>query len=314
MATAFVAVTLAMTVLGDTVPDFSATPSPSASPSPPDGLPIYSPPPTDYVAPDPTVSLPPTAPTVSTQYTATRDPKGIWFANWRYPAIKSGTTPLADVINADILSQVQSHIAIFQAGPAATEQAPGKENTLIGNYSVDLSARDLFTVTLRWEEDVILKTPYVLVLNYSLASGKPIGIEDMFTDQLAALTIISTESRVQLKRNLGADYDATVVEPGTSAIAANYGNWALTESGLKITFNVYQVAPASDGMPWVVIPWPMLKDVMNPNCAAGRLAGLTPLPTPPPPAGWTLPPEESPTPIPTDIPFEVPTVDLPTAS
>ena len=96
---AVVAVTTAMTVLGNTQAD--ATPSPSGPPATPTIAPIGSPSelPTDSPTPLMSVPLPSSMPVILTVYHGERDPKRIWFVVWRYPQFRNGSTPLASVVN-----------------------------------------------------------------------------------------------------------------------------------------------------------------------------------------------------------------------
>jgi hypothetical protein len=296
------AVSIAMVTLGSTVADSTPTPLASASATPTPEPSTPPPLPTDTPAPVMTVPVPRSAPTITTVYSGAHDPHGVWTIAWRYPQLKAGTTTLAAAINADILDEVQTRMDAFMSGPAGLEQAPGKVNTLTGSYTVNMNSPDLLSLTLRWTEDTlpVNESVHLQTLNYALISGQRLSLSGLFRDQQAGMNVISTESRTQLQRILGGDYDPKIAEPGTAAVASNFNNWALTTAGLRITFDEYQVGTYADGMPAVVIPWEMIADVMDPNSPAGRLAGLTPIPTPTPPPGWTPTPE--PTPAPTDTP------------
>jgi hypothetical protein len=312
-----VGVSVAMVTLGSTIPEWTPTPVPSYSDTPtpePSATPYLEP--TEITTPLPTVTLPATAPVILTIYENAHDASRTWYIVWRYPRLRPGTTPLASLINQDILSEIQTRMDAFKSGPAAVEQRPGKVNTLTGSFSVNLNSPDLLSLTLRWTDDTnpVLETVSVQTLNYALNSGQRLSLGGLFTDQQAALTAISTEARVQLRKILGNDYDATIAEPGTTAVASNFNNWALTTAGLRIIFDEYQVGGYADGMPAVVIPWSMLSDVMDPNNPAGRLAGLTPIPTPTLPPWWTPPPTPEPTPTDTPEPIESPTDEAPLPS
>jgi hypothetical protein len=297
-----VAVSIAMVTLGSTAPDYTPTPVAAASATPTD-VPSTPPPlPTDAPSAVMTVPVPKNAPTITTVYSGSHDPQGIWTIAWRYPQLKAGTTTLASVINADIIDEVQTRMDAFMSGPGSVGQSPGKVNTLTGSYTVNMNSPDLLSLTLRWTDDTlpVNESVHLQTLNYALISGQRLSLSGLFSDQQAGMNIISAESRTQLQRILGGDYNPRIAEPGTTAVASNFNNWALTTAGLRITFDEYQVGTYADGMPAVQIPWTMLASVMDPNSPAGRLAGLTPIPTPTPPPGWTPTPE--PTPAPTDTP------------
>jgi hypothetical protein len=277
---ALVAVTIAMTTLGDTQSDATNPPSasPAASPTIASLAPSALASPT--ASPVATVSLPPTMPVILTIYKGDRDPGRIWFVVWRYPQFRVGTTPLASVMNQDIVDEVTTRIEAFEDGPAAVRQLPGKTNNLTGTFTVNMLSPDLASLTLKWVDDTSPAHPSTTIetLNYALNSGQRIDFDQIFLDTQAAVAIISQQSKAQLLKSLGKDYDAGVVDDGAAAVADNFDNWALTPAGLKVTFAEFQVGTYADGMPSVLIPWSSLKGVMQPNGPAARLAGF-PTPT-----------------------------------
>jgi len=219
-------------------------------------------------------------PVILTIYKGERDPDGIWNVVWRYPQFRVGSTPLANAMNQDILGEIETRIEAFESGPAAVRQLPGKINNLTGSFTVDMVSLDLVSLTLKWIDDTSPAHPATNIetLNYALNSGQRLDLGDIFLDTQAALAILSEQSREQLRRSLGADYEAAVVTDGTTPVATNFVDWALTTAGLRVTFSEYQVGTYADGMPSVLIPWSSLKSVMLPNGPAARLAGF-PTPT-----------------------------------
>ena len=139
---------------------------------------------------------------------------------------------------------------------------------------------DLASLTLKWVDDTSPAHPSTTIetLNYALNSGQRIDFDQIFLDTQAAVAIISQQSKAQLRKSLGKDYNPTVVDDGAAAVADNFDNWALTPAGLKVTFAEFQVGAYTDGMPSVLIPWSSLKSVMRPDGPAARLAGF-PTPT-----------------------------------
>jgi hypothetical protein len=272
----FVAVFVAMTTLGWGAVEKPPA-SPSASPSAAASLATYTvptPEPTD--TPPPGVPLPSTRPGVLVGHRTAWGPNRLWRIDIRYPVFVAGTTPLADVINADIAAEVDTRVTIFESGPAAVLQTPGKLNLLTCYYSQDLLLPDLASFTMRWTDDTTVGEPVISVqtLDYTMDNGLRMDLGAIFADLPGALAIISVQSRDQLKLALGAAYDETVAGRGTAAVASSFRNWALTPSGLKITFAQYQVGGAAVGLPAVVIPWSMLKSVMLPYGPAAHLAGF----------------------------------------
>jgi hypothetical protein len=303
-------VTVAMVTLGSTEPDYTPAPAASVAASTPPTLepsPTDAPLPSDAPSPVMTVTLPRTPPEVLTVVTQAHASDKVWSLVWRYPQVKG--TPLAATVNADIVDEVQTRIGSFEGGPAAVQQLPGKVNTLTGSFSANMVSPELLSLTLRWVDDTspAHDATSISTMNYDLAGGQRISLLDLFTDQEGALTIISAESRTQLIKLLGSDYDPTVAEPGSAALPTNFANWALTPAGLRITFDEYQVGTFADGMPTVVIPWAKLQNVMIPVGAVARLAGF------PPDATYSPLPTATPSPSATDTPIDLPS-DFPSPS
>jgi hypothetical protein len=271
---AVVSVALAMTVLGNT-PLPTSSPSPSPSPSP--TAHVYHAPteaPTAPPTPVPTVPLPSSLPVILTGYTAASDPNGIWFATWRYPRIREGSTPMAVAINKDILDQITTRLDQWEAGPASVRQAHGKVNHLTGSYGINLNANDLISITLRWVDDTIPGhvATNILIVNYSLASGQGLLLTDLFPDLQAALATISTQSRALLPAVLGAKADLTGLQAGTAPDLANFSQWALTTGGLRVVFRPGQLGTTIAGTPSVIVPWSALIPAMDPTSPVWRLA------------------------------------------
>jgi hypothetical protein len=275
-----VAVTTAMTVLGMGAmpsvapPSVVPTPSPTAfyvnpTPSPPE---IY-----------PTVSLPPTLPELTATIASRRGAGGHWKVQFRYPQFVAYSTPLAWLINLDIKGEIDTRIETYVAGPASIPDPGGATNWLIGDYTVELLTPQMACLMLNWSDNSASKeTPRYgfQALNYDLASGRRIDLSEIFADQPAALSIISSEARAQLRVLLGDDYVAFVVEGGTGPEAANFTGWSLTPQGLKITLDMYQVAGYRYGLPVVLIPWSKLAGVIRPDGPAAAIVDLAAAATP----------------------------------
>lgn len=247
-------------------PTFEVTPSASLLLVP--TRPVYT--------PAPTASLPSSVPTIVHPAVSDKDPGGVWVVYLSYPAFAEGTTPWAAQMNADILDDLQARAAQFESGPASIRQAVGKVNTLTGTSTTELLTPSLASFTLTFVEDT---TPgytrtTVETLNIDLGTGQQIGFEDVFADSQAALALISAQARPLLQAELGTAYDPVAVAGGTTATLDNFRGWALTESGLRVTFAQSQVAAAEVGLPSVVVPWSILKSGMVPTGPVAHIAGL----------------------------------------
>ena len=271
---------VAMNVLVTAVPVVidQSTPTPSAAPSFP-VLPSIAPsedPTRATYTPAPTASLPSVRPTIVRSAVSEKDANGVWVVHLSYPAFGAGTTPWAEAMNSEILSDLQDRAAQFEAGPASNRQASGKVNTLTNTFTTDLLTPSLASFTLTFVDDTTPGHPNTTVqtLNYDLGTGQQISFDDLFIDSQAALAVLSMQAELLLQAELGAAYDQAVVSDGTAATLANYRNWALTPAGLKATFAQSQVAATDQGLPSVVVPWTALKPVMVPTGPVAGLAGF----------------------------------------
>lgn len=102
------------------------------------------------------------------------------------------------------------------------------------------------------------------VLNYELASGRLLPLAALFRGGSDYLKAISEYCVAELKKR-----DVLVFEDGAEPKAENYLVWNLQQSGLLITFDEYQVAPYAAGPQTVLVPYTLLRDVLDP---AGPLA------------------------------------------
>ncbi len=224
----------------------------------------------------PSAPLPARRPAIVNSAVSASDPGHVWTVYLGYPAFVAGTTPWADQIDADILQEVQTRAAQWEAGPASIRQVPGKVNTLSGTFTTEMLTPALASFTMAWTDDSTAAEPTksVETLNYDLSTGQRIGFDDLFTDPATALDIISSQAQPLLQDALGADYDAALVAGGTAPTEGNFLHWAMTSAGLKFTFEENQVEPAGPPLPSIVVPWAAVRPVMVQTGPLAALAGL----------------------------------------
>jgi hypothetical protein len=255
----------------------SGSPSGSVAPSlrgSPTALPFATDTPFSTAAPS--ASVPDFRPTIVTSAASATDPNGVWRVYLAYPAFVPGTTPWADVINADIGGEIQTRAAQWQQGPAANPQVARKVNTLSGTFKTELLTSALSSFTLTWVDDSSASQPAASVetINLDMSTGQRIAFDDLFADPDAALAVMSGAAQDQLVEELGLAYDRATVTDGTSPSRTNFINWALTAAGIKITFAQHQVATGFSGLPSVMVPWASLRSTMVQTGPVAKLAGL----------------------------------------
>jgi hypothetical protein len=224
-------------------------------------------------------SLPATTPVLFNKRLAEHDPAGVWDVSIEYPAFAGGSTPWASQLNDDVLALERMQADMFEQGPAAQRQQAGKANHLVGSYSSDLLTPELASFTLIWSDDTAPGnlTTTVGTLNVDLSTGQPIAFDDLFADPDAALQILSVQSADLLYYQLGAAWEPTTAQQGTTPTHDNFANWALTRNGLKVTFNQFQVIH-SEQIPAVTVPWSALAPVVVSSGPVAVLAGVAPAP------------------------------------
>ncbi len=105
-------------------------------------------------------------------------------------------------------------------------------------------------------------------LNYDLEKGTPITLDSLFKPGSNYLKIISDYCIAELsKLKVG---DADWIRRGAGPDAGNFKSWNITPQGLMITFDAYQVASYAEGPQEVVIPYSVLKNVINPGGLLSR--------------------------------------------
>lgn len=102
---------------------------------------------------------------------------------------------------------------------------------------------------------------YTLTLNYDLEQGAKLSLKDLFPKDSNYLEVIARYCIVELsKRDIGF-YGG--FQQGAEPTNDNYRNWNVTQDGILITFNEYQVAPYAAGMQTVLVPYSELTTLIN---------------------------------------------------
>jgi hypothetical protein len=105
---------------------------------------------------------------------------------------------------------------------------------------------------------------YSLTVNYDVLLGRELTFDDLFFAGANYLQAISDYCKAELsKRDIG--FTDPIFQTGADPLPENYRNWNLSNDGLLITFDPYQVAPYAAGTQTVVIPYVDLRPVSNVN-------------------------------------------------
>jgi hypothetical protein len=99
---------------------------------------------------------------------------------------------------------------------------------------------------------------YFKVVNFDLEKGKAVTTKSLFKDLPKALTSLSKLCKASLDKP-----DFPLFEEGLEVKEENFKNWNLTENGLRLSFDPYQVAPYAAGPQEVLIPYSELHSLAN---------------------------------------------------
>jgi hypothetical protein len=97
---------------------------------------------------------------------------------------------------------------------------------------------------------------------FDLRTGQSISLSDVFVPDSNYLAELTKVTRAALTTQLGSQADASQMNPGTTAVAINFQNFAIDGSNLVIFFSPYQVASYAQGPQTVKIPLSQLSDIL----------------------------------------------------
>jgi hypothetical protein len=276
-AAVVVAMNLLVTAPPITVPA-TASPTPSSGPSfagTPSLLPFASVVPTD--TPAPRASLSDHQPRFVHSVIKDSDPGGAWSVYFSYPAFVTNETPWAIQIDTDIRADLNARAGQWESGPASQRWLKGRTNTFTGSFNTEMVSPAIASWTYFVVDDSSARGPETTVetLNFDLSTGQRLTLDDVFIDATSAVSVISGLAPGLLRPQLGAAYVESVVDEGTSPLLSNYNNWAVTRTGLRITFNQHQVVSNGSALPSIVVPWSALRSIMNTTGPVADLIGLS---------------------------------------
>ncbi|MGI8786435.1 MAG: DUF3298 domain-containing protein [Pyrinomonadaceae bacterium] len=112
---------------------------------------------------------------------------------------------------------------------------------------------------------------FTFTLNYDLKNNRELSLADLFKPKSDYLKVISEYCIARLKAQTEEMTDDEWLKNGAGADAKNFKSWNITEKGLMINFDPYQVAAYAAGPQTVIIPFEKLKDILSENFPAGVL-------------------------------------------
>ena len=113
------------------------------------------------------------------------------------------------------------------------------------------------------------------VVNFDLKNGRLLKLADLFLPGSKYVQTIATYCLQALTKQAQAEgpngmLDEAWIQRGAAAELTNYDNWTITEKGLGVTFDPYQVAAYAAGAQHVSAPYSALQGIIKPDGPLGQ--------------------------------------------
>lgn len=186
-----------------------------------------------------------------------------------YPHIEGAQGEVVVAFNRGIDDVVLPVVEDFKAqlynppGPVYTPSShddPAGINSLYLEYQVLNTSNNLLSVLLNFSTygaGAAHPLPFSGVYNFNIRSASPLRLADLFTPGTDYLGRLAELSEADLRRQ-----DRLEFTEGLQPIEGNYKSWNITNDGLRITFDPYQVTSYAMGYQTVTIPYNSLKDII----------------------------------------------------
>jgi hypothetical protein len=206
-----------------------------------------------------------------------------------YPQLTGSVDPNFEKFNQTVRSLTTKKVADFkkEMTPSADEPAPDEANESAAeslgsdiniSYTVVLAKDDLISIEFTvssYSAGAAHPNSYTEVVNFDLKNGKLLKLADLFLPGSKYLQTLATYCIQALKKQAkeqGADamLDDDWIQKGAAPELTNYDNWTITNKGLGITFDPYQVGPYAAGPQHVLVPYSALKEIIKPDGPVGQ--------------------------------------------
>ena len=197
-----------------------------------------------------------------------------------YPQLTGGNNPNLEKFNQAARALVLKKVAGFKKdlqNDEGLEPLPDSMGSdLSVDYTVVLAQDDLVSIKFEvgsYYQGAAHPNSYSDVLNYDLKNGRQLKLADLFKPDAKFIPVIATYSIGDLKKQAkdkGLLDD--LIESGAAPAAKNYLSWNITKKGLGINFDPYQVGPYAAGPQYVMVPYTILKDLINPDGPIAQFA------------------------------------------
>lgn len=178
-------------------------------------------------------------------------------------AFNTESDRLINTIKGDFLSAVTDEQGVTEG------QGEPPLSYLTFDYDLTYSDQRLFSILLTFDQYIAMSAhpfPFSHALNYDAQNGVFLSLEDLFLPGTDFINEIASLLDPVLE-DKGFGYQV-----GTAAdVMLARENWNLLPEGLRINFDVYEVAPYAAGPQHILIPWDDLSGIIDPS---GPAAGF----------------------------------------
>lgn len=182
------------------------------------------------------------------------------------PFLDGSTDAHVQAFNTELKSIVQNETDAFKKDLADVTPTPGGNgSTFDVEYELVSQKGNIWSLKFNIEgytEGAAHPYHYTITVNRDLENDKDITLDEVFQPNSSYLQTLSDYSKAELsKRDIGFQG----FEQGADPTPENYHNWNISDEGLIITFDEYQVAPYAAGPQTVKIPFSELSQLTNPQ-------------------------------------------------
>ncbi len=183
--------------------------------------------------------------------------------NINYPQVTGLNNSIEQGINKIVLDYVNTTSNNLISDSVADTTAVGAYN-LSFNFTVEYKSKNLLSILMKGDEYTggAHPSPIIVTYNFDMNNGDELTLNEVFASGSSYLNTLSSLSNTMLVDSLGVD-DKDFIDGGTTPTVDNFKNFNFTDTGFKITFDAYQVAPYVNGTPDITIKYLDIKGVMN---------------------------------------------------
>ncbi len=174
--------------------------------------------------------------------------------------------PFLAIANATIRTAIKKEIDNFIANESDVTASDDGVSKLLGDYEILPPVHNVTTIVFKLESEskgAAHPYGYSQVLLLGDTDGQQIYTENLFDKKTLFWKDLSDLAKEQLKTVLAENYDEDMVNEGAGPDPKNFDNVYLSDAGLVVVFNPYQVAPYATGEVSITIPYSSIgKDLL----------------------------------------------------